>query len=219
MQKLFSHLEVWEDAGTRGPAAQMACDEALLDACERPVLRAYRWHRPAVTFGYAQKFGVAERLAGGLPLMRRWSGGGMVFHGRDLTLALAIPASGPLAAGTSSDIYRTIHEGLLAAIQTKLPGARLVSPEECRCGPVCFESPVAFDIISGNSKICGGALRRSKGRVLYQGSLHLEEADLSEIARSLALEVSHFQKSSTLEPAVDRLVSSKYAAPEWLAMR
>jgi len=219
MQKLFSHLEVWEDSATRGPAAQMACDEVLLEACARPVLRVYRWQWPAVTFGYAQKLGAVEQLSGGLPLMRRWSGGGMVFHGRDLTLALAIPTCDALAARSSRDIYRAIHEGLLAAIQLKHPEARLVRPEECRCGPVCFESPVAFDIVSAHSKICGGALRRSKGHVLYQGSLHWEQAHLPAIAASLAHEVSDFQNVESLEPAIDRLAFRKYATPEWLAMR
>jgi len=151
--------------------------------------------------------------------MRRWSGGGMVFHGSDVTLALAIPASEAAASGSSRDIYSAIHEGLLSAIQKYLPDSRLVLPEECRCGPVCFESPVAFDIIAGASKICGGALRRSKAGVLYQGSLHLPGAVPAEIANSLAAEVSRFEKATALQASIDKLASSKYETPAWLAMR
>jgi lipoate-protein ligase A len=143
----------------------------------------------------------------------------MVFHGSDVTLALAIPASEAAASGSSRDIYSAIHESLLPAIQKYLPDARLVLPEECRCGPVCFESPVAFDIIAGTSKICGGALRRSKVGVLYQGSLHIPCAVPSETANSLAAEVSRFEEATLLKSRIGNLSSSKYETPAWLAMR
>jgi lipoate-protein ligase A len=219
MPKILSRLQLWEDSSPRTPAGQMACDEALLHFCEMPVLRVYRWTAPAVTFGYAQRLAAVEPLAHRLPVMRRWSGGGMVFHGSDVTLALVIPASEAAASGSSRDIYSAIHEGLLSAIQKTLPDARLVLPEECRCGPVCFESPVAFDIIAGASKICGGALRRSKAGVLYQGSLHLPGAVPLELANSLSAEVSRFENSTSLEPLIADLSSSKYETPAWLAMR
>ena len=219
MPKILSRLQLWEDSSPRTPAGQMACDEALLHACEMPVLRVYRWAAPAVTFGYAQRLAAVEPLARSLPVMRRWSGGGMVFHGSDVTLALAIPASEAAASGSSRDIYSAIHEGLLPAIQKYLPDARLVLPEECRCGPVCFESPVAFDIIAGASKICGGALRRSKAGILYQGSLHLPGAVPLELANSLAAEVSRFEKAAALQASIDKLASGKYETPAWLAMR
>lgn len=219
MSKILSRLQLWEDSSPRTPAGQMACDEALLHSCGMPVLRVYRWTAPAVTFGYAQRLAAVESLARRLPLMRRWSGGGMVFHGSDLTLALAIPASEVAASGSSRDIYSAIHESLLPAIQKYLPDARLVLPEECRCGPVCFESPVAFDIIAGTSKICGGALRRSKAGVLYQGSLHLPGAVPAEIANSLAAEVCRFEKAASLEPVIEDLSFCKYETPAWMAMR
>jgi lipoate-protein ligase A len=219
MPNIFSRLQLWEDSSPRTPAGQMACDEAILNSCGMPVLRVYRWAAPAVTFGYAQRLAAVEPLASRLPVMRRWSGGGMVFHGSDVTLALAIPASEAAASGSSREIYCAIHEGLLPAIQKYLPDARLVLPEECRCGPVCFESPVAFDIIAGASKICGGALRRSKAGFLYQGSLHLSAVAPAEIANSLAAEVSHFEKAASLQPAIDKLASGKYETLAWLAMR
>ena len=219
MPKILSRLQLWEDSSPRTPAGQMACDETLLHSCGTPVLRVYRWTAPAVTFGYAQRLAAVEPLARRLPLMRRWSGGGMVFHGSDLTLALAIPASDAAASGSSREIYSAIHAGLLPAIQKSVPNARLVLPEECRCGPVCFESPVAFDIIAGPSKICGGALRRSKAGVLYQGSLHLPSAVPAEIANSLAAEVCRFEKAASLEPLIEDLSFCKYESPAWMAMR
>lgn len=219
MPNLFRHIQFWEDHSLREPSAHMACDEALILSCDDPVLRAYRWGLPAITFGYAQRYSDVAGLAGGQTLMRRWSGGGVVFHGTDLTLALSIPASISANLGGSSQIYRSIHEAVLSSIQSAIPGARLVHPEECRCGSVCFESPVAFDIISGFSKICGGALRRSKRGVLYQGSLQFSGAEPSEIARSFAGEVFRFEKQNTVEDLARNLVASKYGTREWLLLR
>ncbi|MFN9979784.1 MAG: lipoyl protein ligase domain-containing protein, partial [bacterium] len=145
----------------------MACDEALGGVAETLVLRTYRWAEPAVTFGYSQRLQNVQNLANGRPVMRRWTGGGTVFHGEELTLGLAIPASGAFTCLSSTQIYQAIHEALLPAIRQILPDAKLVALEDCRCGPVCFESPVAYDIIAGSRKILGGALRRSRQGILY----------------------------------------------------
>jgi lipoate-protein ligase A len=78
---------------------------------------------------------------------------------------------------------------------------------------------VAFDIIADASKICGGALRRSKAGVLYQGSLHLPGAVPLELATSLAVEVSRFEKAASLESVIENLASGRYETPAWLEMR
>lgn len=216
---LFPHLQLWEDFSLRSPAAQMACDEALLKSSEVPVLRLYRWSKKAVTFGYAQRRELAKSLAGGLPLMRRWSGGGLVFHGEDLTLALAIPANLEITTWGSVPIYRAIHESLLLAMKTVCASARMVQAEECRNGPACFQSPVPYDIVDGATKLCGGALRRSKECVLYQGSMHLSGLFGDVIATSLAENVSVFSNQGKIESLVLTLVAERYGTPEWLALR
>ena len=219
IKKPFRTLLLWDDKTPRTPAEQMACDEALLQGVGAAVLRIYRWSAPAVTFGYAQHLSEARRVAGDLPVMRRWTGGGVVFHGHDLTLGLAIPPSEATAAGTPAEIYRAIHESLLAAIIKTTPAARLVTPEESRSGAVCFASPVQGDIIAGASKICGGALRRSRSGVLYQGSLHSGAASARELAAALAEGVEDLENTAALESATRQLAEDKYTTPAWLERR
>jgi lipoate-protein ligase A len=219
ISKPFHSLLLWDDQVPRLPAEQMACDEALLRAEGSAVLRIYRWSGPTLTFGYAQHLREERRVAGDLPVMRRWTGGGVVFHGHDLTLGLAIPPREAAAAGTSAQIYRALHESLLAAIKKSTPTARLVTPEESRSGPVCFASPVRCDIVAGASKICGGALRRSRSGVLYQGSLHGGAASALEIASSLAEVVEILENTAPLEAATRQLAEEKYATPAWLELR
>jgi len=218
MKKTFARILFWDDPCPRSPAEHMACDEALAGVTEAPVLRAYRWVEPAVTFGYSQRLQNVQNLANGRPVMRRWTGGGTVFHGEELTLGLAIPASGAFTCLSSTQIYQAIHEALLPAIRQILPNAKLVALEDCRCGPVCFESPVAYDIIAGSRKILGGALRRSRQGILYQGSLHASVPPIS-LAEALADEVLPLENLPALEKSAAALVSHRYGDPAWLNLR
>jgi lipoate-protein ligase A len=218
MKKTFARILFWEDPCLRTPAEQMACDEALAGVAEAPVLRTYRWAEPAVTFGYSQRLQNVQTLAHGRPVMRRWTGGGTVFHGGELTLGLSIPASGAFTCLSSAQIYQAIHEALLPAVREILPEAKLVALEDCRCGPVCFESPVAYDIVAGSRKILGGALRRSRGGALYQGSLHADIPPLA-LAEALADSVSPIQNLPALENAAANLTRERYANPAWLNLR
>jgi lipoate-protein ligase A len=218
MKKTFARILFWDDPCRRTPAEQMACDEALAGVAEGPLLRTYRWEAPAVTFGYSQRLQNIQNLAQGRPVMRRWTGGGTVFHGDELTLGLAIPSSGAFAHLTSAQIYQAIHEALLPAICHILPEAKLVALEDCRCGPVCFESPVAYDIVAGSRKILGGALRRFRQGILYQGSLHAA-VDPHSLAEALAEEVLPIDSLPTLEKSAADLARERYTDPAWLNLR
>lgn len=196
----------------------MACDEALASLIGGPVLRTYRWNTPALSFGYSQRIKDVLRLANGRPAVRRWTGGGTVFHGNDLTLALWIPIGEEIALQNSTVIYRSIHEALLPAIQAVFPNAGLVSPEDCRCGPVCFESPAAYDVVLDSRKILGGAMRRSRQGVLYQGSLHARLGP-SALANALGDSVEIMENNASIEKNAARLALERYSFPAWLNLR
>ena len=79
----------------------MAIDEALLETAVVPSIRFYRWHSPALSFGYFGKFSDVAIYAAERDLVRRWTGGGIVFHGDDLTYSIVIPASDPVFGESS----------------------------------------------------------------------------------------------------------------------
>ncbi len=217
--KLFNSVQVWEDASVRTAAGQMACDEALARQASGVVLRVYRWASPTATFGYSQRFGALSEAAKVLKPVRRWSGGGVVFHGVDLTLALVVAASEDMARAASGDIYRAVHEAWLEVVRRRAPSARLVLPEENKSGGVCFESPVEHDIVDGVQKICGGALRRFRGGVLYQGSLHCGGIGGWALGEGLADKVVPFGGVSGVEAAAEGLEREKYATEAWRNLR
>ena len=215
---MISELQLWQDNEARTPHGQMAVDEALLRLARCPVVRFYRWASPAITFGYAQRYADVRASAGALPAIRRWTGGGMVFHGEDLTMALAVPASHDFCRLQTGMIYQQIHRALLDAVVEICPDARLATSEDSRPGAACFQSPALNDILHEGRKICGGALRRGRNGLLYQGSLHGDFSELS-LAKSLDGSVDFFNPGKDLLREAELLETEKYGTEAWNQMR
>ena len=88
----------WLDSSTGDAPANMAWDEALLEAAAelgRPVLRTYAWATPAATFGYFQRHADIAAWTPLRPLIRRPTGGGLVSHAADWTYAIVVPPRHP----------------------------------------------------------------------------------------------------------------------------
>src|SRR5437763_13903284 len=113
---IFAAVEVYRDINSRSAALNMAIDEALLEIATEPTIRFYRWDRPAISFGYFGKFADVENYSSQHDLVRRWTGGGIVFHGEDLTYSLVIPTSDTAFAESSISIYEKVHRALCAAL-------------------------------------------------------------------------------------------------------
>src|SRR5438093_9929050 len=109
---LFTALSTYYDDDEHSAAMNMAIDEALLDSVAIPSIRFYRWRSPALSFGYFGKFTDVADYVGERDLVRRWTGGGIVFHGEDLTYSIVVPPSDPVFSESSSSIYAAIHASL-----------------------------------------------------------------------------------------------------------
>ncbi len=196
----------------------MALDEVMLRLAKRPTLRLYEWISREITFGYPQKQIDVVRDAGDRNVTRRCTGGGIVEHGSDLTIALAVPATHPFSKLSPEKTYRDIHATILAALD--LPSARLARKEDCSRGLSCFQHPACFDIIDGTRKICGGAQRRSRDGFLYQGSLHVWPADFAHrFPTILSQAVADWNPPPEWEALRDELVRERYGNPRWNSRR
>jgi len=210
---LFSTLHFFADETARGGPEQMALDEALLESATGPVLRIYRWDGPAVSFGYAQSLAAVREIHPAIPLVRRWTGGGIVEHGNDLTFSLIVPSHEPLAKLRPVESYRLIHETLAGLL-----GARLVRANETTTGAACFSAPALHDVAGADGrKLCGGAQRRTRQGFLHQGSLLGSTPPAVHLAEVFAERVENRPESALLEARVQELCAEKYAKPAWQA--
>ncbi len=155
------------------PAANLACDEALLDGCEDgwsdEVLRFWESPQPFVVLGYANRAGTEVNLEvcreRHVPVLRRCSGGGTVLQGPgclNYSLILRIEEHGPRPsiAGTNRLVMEAHRQALSSALQK----------------PV--ELLGHTDLALERLKFSGNAQRRRKHSLLFHGTflLHFDLA-------------------------------------------
>lgn len=199
-KELFATLEMYSDNAPRSAAMNMAIDEALLESAAAPAIRFYRWESPALSFGYFGRFADVADNASERDLVRRWTGGGIVFHGEDLTYSIVIPAGDPAFGESSMSIYERIHGALgrvLAASGQRAELSAIAAPKAFGVGTIrdrsirsseitgrelnatvtdrrcsdCFANPVQADVMIDGRKVAGAAQRRTRGGLLQQGSV------------------------------------------------
>jgi lipoate-protein ligase A len=216
---LFPELSVLADTTPLDGFYNMALDEALLDSTERPVLRLYRWDGPWISFGYFGRNDSIAKLHPGRPRVRRWTGGGIVEHGNDLTYSLIVPASHPFALIPASTSYRMVHEAIGPAFgpRTQLaPAPKTPSAPDSHC----FAAPASGDLLEGDAKIAGAAQRRTKAGLLHQGSIRPCPPELwNQLPTLLAHSIFPETPTPAQTNAARALAASRYGSPDWLGRR
>src|SRR2546423_14295250 len=114
---MIDGLQVFDDFEPKRAALNMAVDEALLVDSLAPVLRFYRWERPSISFGYFGRYVEVAAESERRDLVRRWTGGGIVPHGADLTYSVVVPRDHPFFQRSSLEIYGAIHDAISRALQ------------------------------------------------------------------------------------------------------
>jgi len=233
-EQLFGILKVCHDVYPHSAATNMSVDEALLESEKIPIIRFYRWRSSALSFGYFVKFSDVAIYAAERDLVRRWTGGGIVFHGDDLTYSIVIPASDPAFDESSIAIYEKIHRGLADALNEA--GGRAVVAGCVDPGGIalartagviapgynCFANPVRADVMIDGRKIAGAAQRRTRRGLLQQGSIQgfVMETDLAQkFAHALSANCSQFEINEEILQRAQELAQQKYRTESWLRMR
>ena len=229
----FGRIELMDDPEHRGAAMNMALDEVLLDRLsEVPLLRIYRWRHASVSMGCFELSAPIAKQWANHDLVRRWTGGGVVEHGRDLTFSLLVPRSMTLATLPVAESYRIIHEAVgMAMIQAGLPtpSLQMVSGVAEISSRACFDRPVRYDLLSLGQKIVGGAQRRTRRGLLHQGSIQTGDeagiptnltARFAMLAADLPLAIGSQITSRSVSAddlkSAGTLASAKYGNPAWL---
>ena len=233
-RRVFATLDVYRDDAAASAAMNMAIDEALLEHATVASIRFYRWHAPSLSFGYFGKFTDVGAYAPTHDLVRRWTGGGLVFHGDDLTYSIVIPSSDPVFVESSMTIYERIHRALADALNgvgthavvaaSVDPGSRSVEVAPTRTGSgdagySCFANPVHADVMLNGRKIAGAAQRRARRGLLQQGSIQgidLENDLAERFANALSVNCSEREIGKEILDRARELAHDKYGSTAWL---
>lgn len=196
----------------------MALDEVLLLRLKAPLLRVYCWERPAVSFGYFEKFEPIRSRYPATDWVRRWTGGGVVPHGCDFTYSLLVPLNERLMRLRPSDSYRAIHEGIAGVLSRCGSAVSVAARSDEKISRACFENATQHDVLLHGRKIAGAAQRRTKIGLLHQGSI--QELSLPPVfGENLAAGFSRTVKEKELNrselAAAEELATTKYAAEAW----
>lgn len=219
---LFPTLAVFEDLTLREGAEQMAVDELLLQRASIPILRHYAWKSPQATFGFTQSLSEVQKELPHTPLTRRWTGGGIVPHGRDWTFSLIVPRSAEFASLRPCTSYTLIHDCVARAMLLAGVPSRLAAAEESSRGLACFANPAEHDLLAqSGDKLCGGAQRRTREGILHQGSIQsvkVPDGFLTLVAEAMCPSWCRFENPPS-EDEINQLADEKYATAEWLNRR
>lgn len=175
------------DTGFLDGHSNMAIDEALLrsfdPASSLPVLRLYGWLRPSLSLGRFQKaaevLDLEKCLDAGVSVVRRITGGGVIYHADELTYSIVcspgqIPPSSSIKdsfrvlTGFLLDFYRRLGLDAEYALDVATAGARLGERTD-----FCFAGRESYDILIEGCKIGGNAQRRQKNIIFQHGSIPL----------------------------------------------
>jgi lipoate-protein ligase A len=219
---MLDTLHVYDDREPHSAALNMAVDEVLLAEAAVPILRFYRWRQPALSFGYFGLYAEVADHSHEREIVRRWTGGGIVPHGDDLTYSVIIPASHPFFARSSPEIYAALHDAIRGALDANGVQASLADSAVPKVSEACFANAVRADVMSGGQKIAGAAHRRSRAGLLHQGSI--QRRDLPDRFRTdLAEGLCERYGTRTLSPELMErsagIAATKYGTIAWSQRR
>ena len=161
--------EQWRllQTGLNTAFSNMAVDRAILvensEGKIPPTVRFYGWIPPAISIGYFQSLTyeidleACEKL--GVDYVRRTTGGGAVFHEKELTYSIVIPESHPEIPKNIMKSYGRICGAVMKGLQ--------------HLGIKSEYAPIN-DIVTGGRKISGNAQTRKLETVLQHGTVLMD---------------------------------------------
>lgn len=153
--------------GVNNAFTNMAVDEAILVANSEgkapPTVRFYGWEPAAISIGYFQSLEEEVDLSKcrqfGIDYVRRITGGGAVFHEKELTYSIIIPESHPEISKNIMESYGRICGAVMKGLKN--------------LGIESVYAPIN-DILTNGKKISGNAQTRKARTVLQHGTILMD---------------------------------------------
>jgi lipoyl(octanoyl) transferase len=189
-------MKTWRfiDTGANDCYSNMAIDEALFQAYEPehslPIFRIYTWKPAAFSIGLSQnpelELDLTECGNSGIGFVRRMTGGGVIFHDKELTYSIVCSEKDTEKICFAKETYKFLCAFLINVYRSMGLDAEfsLKSDKAPKTGWVCFGRKEKYDIVIGGKKIGGNAQRRRRDLIFQHGSIPLD-LDLGDYSRFL----------------------------------
>lgn len=204
--------EQWRmlQTGVNTAFSNMAIDQAILVANSEgkvpPTVRFYGWMPAAISIGYFQSLAdeidiqACERF--GVDYVRRITGGGAVFHEKELTYSIVVPES-------HKEIPKNIMKSYGRICGAVIKGLHHLGIESSY-------APIN-DIIAGGRKISGNAQTRKRETVLQHGTV-LMDVDVDKMFSLLKVPNEKI-KDKLIADVKQRVTSMKHLLGEEVAFK
>ena len=163
----------------------MAYDEAMFKAHSHkfipPTLRIYGWNPDGISFGYFQDGSIINNIKeGNIPLVRRMTGGGIIYHKGDISYSIICSRNDLNIKGAVDDSYRILCSFLIRfyeslGLKAEFSGCR---EKGSNSGGLCCMAKERYDITIGGKKIGGNAQRRRRDIIFQHGSIPLRDVSI-----------------------------------------
>jgi len=204
--------EKWRLLKTENNTAStnMAIDRAVIVSNSKgmvsPTVRFFNWEPPAISIGYFQSLEDEVDLDAcrqlGVDYVRRMTGGGAVFHDKELTYSIVIPES-------HSQIPKNIIESYGKICRAVMKGLKQLGIES-KYVPI-------NDIITDGKKISGNAQTRKTKTVLQHGTI-LMDVDVDKMFSLLKVPNEKI-KDKLIADVKQRVTSIKHVLGEEICFK
>lgn len=190
----------------------MQTDSALLEHLDGAFLHFHQWLKPSFTYGYFVKPDEEFIMSEKIDVARRATGGGILYHGKDLSFALCFPDTHRLADKDTSVVYENLNRLMMKAILDVHPC--LIRKEQHQeftfKEPFCMSRATQYDLTVDQKKVLGCAIRRNNQRILYHCSIPLKNF--------VATDLLPYLKRG--QPIVEKILENTYAiGSDWNHLR
>ena len=192
----------------------MALDLKLFKEEAQPTIRIYSWANKCVSVGYGQE---VDRLLGssvagelGWEIVKRPTGGGIVFHNEAEVTFAVVCGVDELPAGLLPSYYK-ISEAVVYALKQIGVEAELQTSNskpqgnyQPQTANLCFAYPAEYEIVCQGKKIVGSAQKRNRDKLLQQGSIFVRNpgAEILQMLKNSDEEVNAISVEEVLGKTV-----------------
>jgi lipoate---protein ligase len=139
---------------------QMQQDQLLIDNLPHQTelsVRFYEWAQPTITYGcFLDPMEYLTAPIPGFEMVKRPTGGGMLFHVQDFPFTVAVPAAHPKFSANVLENYRFVNEAVIRALQEvmgDMPLKLIEKSQDSGFSQFCMATPTRYDIMLQGQKI------------------------------------------------------------------